>query len=47
LGQIDLVELPFTESVVEPFHPQASPWVDSFAFLPFLRRAPPNDTLFS
>jgi hypothetical protein len=47
LGQADLVELPFNESVAESFHPQASPWVDAFAFFPFLRRAPPAATLLS
>jgi hypothetical protein len=47
LGQIDLVKLPFTESVVESFHPPSAPWVDSFAFLPFLQRAPPSVTLLS
>jgi len=31
-GQVDLVKLPFIESLAESFHPQASPWLDSFAF---------------
>jgi hypothetical protein len=47
LGQAELVALPFIESYLESFHPQTGPWVDSFAFFPFLRRAPPKDTLFS
>ena len=47
LGQVDLVELPFTESQLETLHPQATPWVDAFAFFPFLRRAPPAATLLS
>jgi hypothetical protein len=47
LGQVDLVQLPFTESLAESFHPQASPWIDSFAFFPFLQRAPPPATLLS
>jgi hypothetical protein len=47
LGQVELVKLPFVESHVESFHPQASPWVDSFASFPFRQRAPPAATLLS
>ncbi len=47
LGQVDFVKAPFIEFAVESFHPPSAPWVDSFAFLPFLQRAPPAAMLLS
>jgi hypothetical protein len=47
LGQVELVNLPFVESHLESFHPQASQWVDLFTSFPFFQRAPPKETLFS
>jgi hypothetical protein len=42
VGQVDLVQLAFVESHLELFHPEAIPWVDSFASFFFLQRAPPD-----
>ena len=47
LGQVELVELRFVESLLEAFQPKATPWVDSFTSFPFFQRAPPKDTLSS
>jgi hypothetical protein len=47
LGQLDLVQLSSAESLAESFHPQTSPWIDSFAAFSFLQRAPPTGTLLS
>ena len=44
-GQVELIELPFVESHLELFHPQASPWVESLASFFFLQRAPPEYSL--
>jgi len=47
LGQVELVELRFVESLLEAFQPKATPWVDSLTSFPFFQRAPPKDTLSS
>jgi hypothetical protein len=45
LGEIDLLQLRFTGVTAASLHPPLSPWVDSVALIPFLRRAPPAAAL--
>src|SRR5262245_35198869 len=47
LGQIELVELRFVESLFDALQPRATTWVDLFTSFPFFQRAPPKETLFS
>jgi hypothetical protein len=47
LGQVQLLEIPFIESTFETTNAELPQRIISFPFLPFLRRAPPSDALFS
>lgn len=47
LGQVQLIQIPFVESVVGTSNTALTQCIQYFSFFPFLRRAPPIDALFS